>query len=100
MTINSVTKIIPEALRYGIDIRDVRHYTVNDLLLMIRARAEQEQQQAWQVGARVLEAIGVAFGSKHKKYSDLPKVLENNEKKKKKELNGLMKYLSRFDNNK
>lgn len=97
MTINSITKIIPEALRYGIDIRDVRHYTVNDLLLMIRARAEQEQQQAWQVGARVLEAIGVAFGSKHKKYSDLPKILENNESEEQKELNGLMEYLSRFN---
>lgn len=63
---------------------------------MIRARAEQEQQQAWQVGARVLEAIGVAFGSKHKKYSELPKILKE-ENEEQKELNGLIKYLLGFN---
>lgn len=54
---------------------------------MIRTGADQEQQQAWQVGARVHEAIGVAFGSKHKKYSDLLRYLLENTKNKKNLMN-------------
>ena len=37
---------------------------------------------------------------KHKKYSDLPKILEKKESEEQKELNGLIEYLSRFNNNK
>lgn len=40
-------------------------------MLMIKGGISREQQTNWQIGARVLEAIGVAFG-KGKRYSEMP----------------------------
>lgn len=81
------------ALRYGIDIKQVYHYTVVDLQKMIVARAEAEHQQAWEIGARVLEAIGSAFG-KNKKYTKNPPTMveeteENTDQK-------LIEYIGHF----
>ena len=55
------------------DVREIYHYTLHDLAMEIMYRNERDNKLAWLTGARVLEAIGVAF-SKNKKYSQEPKL--------------------------
>lgn len=69
---------MPNAIKVGIGIKEIYHYTLHDLLLEIIYRNERDNKLAWLTGARVLEAIGVAF-SKNKKYSNEPKILTREE---------------------
>lgn len=68
----------------GISTKDLYHFTLHDLALEILFRNERDNKLAWLNGARVLEAIGVAF-TKNQKYSSEPhlytkKELEENER--------------------
>lgn len=64
----------------GIHIKDAMHYTLHDLVLEITLLNERDRKMAWEVGARVLEAVGCAFSKKHK-YSEAPIIMTNEEAK-------------------